>query len=79
MILISFLVTQIGGKLRVDRGDNNDCASFAVLLCLIYTAAAVVPCSGQLPRAAAKALPRVGCPRASTQSIGITSPSKGFF
>jgi two-component sensor histidine kinase len=31
MALVSWLVGQIGGELRMDRGDDNDCARFTVL------------------------------------------------
>ena len=31
MTLVSSLVTQIGGELRIDRGDDNDCTRFTVL------------------------------------------------
>ena len=31
MSLVSALVAQIGGELRIDRGDNNDCTRFTVL------------------------------------------------
>jgi two-component system, sensor histidine kinase PdtaS len=31
MTLVSSLAAQIGGELRIDRGDNNDCTRFTVL------------------------------------------------
>ena len=31
MNLVSSLVAQIGGELRIDRGDNSDCTKFTVL------------------------------------------------
>jgi two-component sensor histidine kinase len=31
MTLVSSLVAQIGGELRIDRGDDNDCTRFTVL------------------------------------------------
>jgi two-component sensor histidine kinase len=31
MTLVSSLATQIGGELRIDRGDDNDCTRFTVL------------------------------------------------
>ena len=31
MTLVSSLAAQIGGKLRIDRGDDNDCTRFTVL------------------------------------------------
>jgi two-component sensor histidine kinase len=31
MALVSSLATQIGGELRIDRGDDNDCTRFTVL------------------------------------------------
>jgi two-component sensor histidine kinase len=31
MTLVSSLVAQIGGELRIDRGEANDCTRFTVL------------------------------------------------
>ena len=49
MNLVSSLVAQIGGELRIDRGDNGDCAVHRAVR-LISPAGAVVPCSGRSPR-----------------------------